>query len=114
MAHLRDGDHVGADVIAIEAKRRKLEELQQAEDEAPGMYKDALHDATKKDRNKLIAGIDAIVETNRQEALNDPANAGKTSSEAIRERLSAILDKPDTTGTTTHSAVPWRRRSARR
>ena len=56
-----------------------------------GLTGDVLNKQIDDSRKALAADIDVIVERNRQEALADPANDGKSSAEAVQARLQAIL-----------------------
>ena len=82
---LRAGKWPEADAWAIEGKRRKLVEL------AKSSLAMLSEDAARGERNKLAAEIEAILEQNRQEALKDPSNAGKSAAQAINDRLTAVL-----------------------
>jgi hypothetical protein len=95
VAHLRDGKWAVADAIAIDAKRRQLAELQEKfESGRLDFHEMAGYEAK---RRKLIDGITGVLEMNRQEALLDPASEGKTSTQAIDERISQILAVPAAT-----------------
>ena len=115
MTELREGNWAQADACAIEDKRRQIEALNK-QDEATssgvtGFFVSAaesldsaglgsggvsyLRDQRKKKRAELTGGIEAIVEMNRREALEDPANAAKSSGEAVAERLQKILGQQD-------------------
>jgi hypothetical protein len=84
-AALRTGNLAAADAWAIEEKRRKLMELAKAR--GGGVFQGAI----QAERRKLLAGIEEILELNRQEALRDPTNVGKSAAQAINDRLAAIL-----------------------
>ena len=65
--------------------------------------------------------IDGVIETNRREALADPANAGKSTAQAVQERLQKLLsirgedpwstlgDELKQTHRAPSPAAPWRR-----
>ena len=85
VAQLRVGNWAAADAIAIEEKRLRIEELKVKERD-PWKAADAIEE-----RKKLVAGIEGIIEMNKMEAMADPANAGKTANQAVKERIGAIL-----------------------
>jgi|GEM_PF-6935247 len=85
IAQLRVGNWAAADAIAIEEKRRALEGLRQRE------ANPFTADKARAERARLVAGIESIVETNRQEALADPENAGLSADEATKRRLGGIF-----------------------
>ena len=80
------GDWVKADACAIEDKRQAIAKL-----DAKPLDPFEMQENIDK-RKSLVAGIESIVEQNRQEALADPTNAGKTQAKAVQERIGAILD----------------------
>ncbi len=84
---LRLGNWAMADAIAIEEKRRRIEELdEKAKDDPFRAF------AAQEERKKLSGEIGGILDMNRQEAMADPANAGKTADQAVNARLDAILN----------------------
>jgi hypothetical protein len=86
---LRAGDAARADALALEDERRELEALEARKDSGDmGMLERAGYEAK---RRKLVDGIGAIVETNRQEALADRANQNRAADEAVRARLTKVL-----------------------
>ena len=92
VAQLRDGNWAAADALAIDVKRRELAELQEKFEAGRLQFPELAGYEAK--RKKLIDGITGILEMNRQEALTDPAGEGKTSTQAIDERISKILAIP--------------------
>jgi hypothetical protein len=86
MNELRLGDWVKADACAIEDKRRAIAKL-----DAQPLDPFEMQENIDK-RKSLVAGIESIVEQNRQEAVADPNSAGKTQAQAVQERIGAILD----------------------
>jgi hypothetical protein len=112
---LRDGEIAKADAVAIEDKRRQIEELnkQDAEVESRSTAEtgfrllagvstlDALAaEKRRKQREELTGEIEAILEQNKQEALADQSNLGKQSGEVIAARLTTILNQGDAEGHT--------------
>jgi hypothetical protein len=112
MTELREGNTAGADACAIEDKRRQIDELNRQEQQAKGgvlneaasylglpagglAIPDYLAQERAKRKEELTAGIESIIEQNRQEALADTANAGKQAGVAIAERLTKILGQQD-------------------
>ncbi len=96
---LRSGNWALADACAIEDKRRALEALDaQARVPLPIDVPSALRDEQERRRqqelDRLIAGIGAIVELNRREALADPANISTRADQAVQQRLARILATP--------------------
>ncbi|MGD9573014.1 MAG: hypothetical protein AB7V62_14090 [Thermoleophilia bacterium] len=83
---LRLGNTAMADAIAIEEKRLRIEELEKVKLD-PWRAQSAASE-----RTKLVAGIEGILEMNRQEAIADPANARLTADQAVTARMDAILD----------------------
>jgi len=83
---LRLGNRAVADAIAIEEKRLAIEALKSKERDPWEAHKVAGQ------RDALAKGIQGILDMNRQEAIADPANAGRTADQAVSERLDAILD----------------------
>ena len=112
---LHDGEIAKADAVAIEDKRRQIEELnkQDAEVESRSTAEtgfrllagvstlDALTaEKRRKQREELTGEIEAILEQNKQEALADQSNLGKQSGEVIAARLTTILNQGDAEGHT--------------
>lgn len=112
---LHDGEIAKADAVAIEDKRRQIEELnkQDAEVESRSTAEvgfrlfaglstfDAFAaEKRRKQREELTGGIEAIIEQNKREALADQSNLGKQSGEVIAERLTTILNQGDAEGHT--------------
>src|SRR5262249_22649472 len=98
MAELRDGNVALADACAIEDKRRKIDELDEKYKDladAPGSLGDMVRAEKEKKRNELIGGIDAIVETNRLEAMAGAGATGKSSEAAGQQRPQAVLATKD-------------------
>src|SRR5581483_1471740 len=91
MAELRSGNIALADACAIEDKRRQIEELESKRSDRDDIYAQVGNRALDDKRKELTAGIEAILDRNRLEAMADPANAGKTTAQAVQERLGHIL-----------------------
>jgi hypothetical protein len=117
---LREGEIAKADAVAIEDKRRQVEELnkQDAEVESRSTAEtgfrllagvstfDALAaEKRRKQREELTGGIEAILEQNKREALADQSNLGKQSGEVIAERLTTILNQGNGEGQTLGSLL---------
>jgi hypothetical protein len=86
---LRAGDTAKADALALEDKRRALEELKaQKESGDMSILEQAGYESK---RRKLVDGIGAIVEMNRQEALADRANDDRTADEAVQAKLAKVM-----------------------
>ena len=108
MTQLRLGHLPQADAVAIEIKRRKIEELNRQDEEekarkaqlsgqilgilpATSGVDAYLADKRRKERLKLTGDIQSIIEQNKREALADPANDARQAGDAIAARLGAIL-----------------------
>ena len=117
---LRDGEIAKANAVAIEDKRRQIEELNQKDAELEnqsfavdalafmsGMapYQAMLADKRHEQRERLTADIEAIIEQNKQEALKDTKNIGTQSGEAIAARLATILNQGNGEGQTLGSLL---------
>jgi hypothetical protein len=94
---LRKGDWAQADAYAIEQKRRAIEAITQ-EERADAAFEatsvgSLLHDEREKKKAELSGDIHGILDNNRREALADKDNVGKSSGEAVAERLNKILDQ---------------------
>ena len=86
---LRGGDAPKADALALEDKRRAIEELKaQKQSGDMNMFELAGYEGK---RRKLVDGIGAIVEMNRQEALADRANGDRTADAAVQAKLAKVL-----------------------
>jgi hypothetical protein len=86
MLELRMGNWAKADACAIEDKGQAIARL----DSSPvDPFK---IDERNEKREKLVAGIEAVVEQNRQEAIRDAESSGKTHAQATKERLGAIME----------------------
>ena len=112
---LHDGEIAKADAVAIEDKRRQIEELnkQDAEVESRSTWETGFRllagvsdfdafaaEKRRKQREGLTGEIEAILEQNKREALADQSNLGKQSGEVIAERLTTILNQGDAEGHT--------------
>ena len=102
VTELRMGNWAQADAIAIEDKRRAIEELNKEEAKLDGDVdplmrgeEEILNKQREKKKEELTGDIGAIIDMNRQEALADRANAGKSSSDAVAERVNKILGQQD-------------------
>jgi hypothetical protein len=86
MLELRMGNWAKADACAIEDKRQAIAKLDASPVDPFNI------DERKEKREKLVAGIEAVVEQNRQEAIVDAESSGKTRAQATKERLGAIME----------------------
>ena len=93
LAWLREGKTDVADTFAIEAARASAEKL--IEDVPEGGVFDAVR---KEIRNKAMAEVQAIVETNTAEAMDEARSTGTSADASVRARLGAILNKPAASG----------------
>jgi hypothetical protein len=96
---LRKGDWARADAFAIEDKRRSIEALTKeeqadAEPDSSPMGEMIRQQRQKQRANKkaeLSGDIEGILDNDRREALADTANLGKSSAQAVAERLNQVL-----------------------
>ncbi|GIF25430.1 hypothetical protein BJ973_003707 [Actinoplanes tereljensis] len=88
MTELREGNFAQADACAIEDKRRRIEELNQEDQQGYGVVADVLREQRKEKKQELTRDIQGILELNRQEALADPS---KSAGVAVAERFQKIL-----------------------
>jgi hypothetical protein len=112
LIQLRFGHTLQADAVAIEDKRRQIDELNRQDAEqkelhdklsfgplggigGTGQVDAILAEQRRKRRQELTGDIAAIVDQNKREALADPENAGKASGEAIAARLTALFGQQD-------------------
>ncbi len=89
---LRLGNTAMADAIAIEEKRLRIEALEKQQQQFRYDPWGTGAKSAAAERTKLVAGIEGILEMNRQEAIADPANARLTADQAATARMDAILD----------------------
>ncbi len=124
MTELRLGNWAQADACAIEEKRRAIDALN-AQDKAESGEGDAdaglldtmfsgvvsvsksaggymvlgnanyLRDQRQKQRLELTGGINAIIDMNKREALDDKENKDKSAGAAVAERLDKLLGPQD-------------------
>jgi hypothetical protein len=92
VVQLRMGNQAAADALAIEDKRRALADLQRRAESGDLEFDEMANYEGK--RRKLIDSISGLVSQAAQEAVADPANAGRTADEAVRERLARIMAEP--------------------
>ena len=86
---LRAGDAAKADALALEDKRRALDELKARKESGDmSILEQASYEGK---RRKLVDGIGAIVEMNRHEALADKTNHDRTADQAVQAKLAKVL-----------------------
>ncbi len=106
MTELRHGNVPQADAWAIEDKRRKIEALNKQDQEMSsygtlgaltggGVYYDVLKEQRRKQKQELTAGIQQIIELNKQEAQKEAAGTGRSAGVVVAERLNKLLGQQD-------------------
>ncbi len=93
LAMLREGHTGVADTYAIEAARASAEQQLKDLPEA-----DVFDGVRKGIRNKAMAEVQAIVETNRAEAMEEATSTGNSADAMVSARIGAILNKPAASG----------------
>ena len=112
---LQQGDHARADACAIEAKRQSIEAIAQDEQADAAlddtMAGELIRTQREKKKAELSGEVESILDMNRREALADTTNRGKSSSQAVADRLNSILgqrvgDSAATLGSNLATSLP--------